>query len=464
MLQSMLDELPPTPEAPERTQHDTGLSRLKGAMDGVSALKQVGNEAVMASVASTEPEIPLQTSQPIASKPTTSTVQINSIPSFNSEQGTLAASTTPPLSDNELSPTPTTEGVSSKRPPAATLPSVAARTLATAPVSQGPPSIPPSFRAQTTPVRPIHPPSRVQHKYSPAVPSPLSKVVRITESPPSSPESRAQKAVNRVSVIAEEDEEEVITPPEAERIAEEVQEAEEEVEDLAVNLGGRQGSLSPLSRIMNMGLSPAIAPTLAIPSFPGLLGTGSLAQDLLGKPKETELFGKIPGGFQLGTALQSQPLLPNPAKGTAKVAKTIRTTMTAGGTTGARVQAKGRQEVKPKAKGQVVLGENRPSSKESTTSSSDAGSSSEGRSSSRASSSKKSATGLGTGKPIAAKGRIKEKENDTKRKPIVASKQGPVKKPAPTKPVAKPSVRAAIKKPVAAASTRPGASKVSAKG
>lgn len=447
-VQSILDDLPPTPEAPGRSQPTQTLSESRPFTDlvGTGARKEVKlglGTIVSSSIPGIAPTTePMPISAEVPSKATHPPP--NSVLVF--EQAALGASTTPPFSEDELSPTSPTEQLS--------------RSLHNAPTSrtahQMAPALPTSFRTQTTPVRPVFQQGRIQHKYSPAVPSPLSRVVRV-ESPPSSPESNAQREAQRPPVIAEEEEEEEEVVAGAQIVAVEEAAAEEpdEVEEPPLHIGGRPGSLSPLSRIMNMGLSPAIAPTLAIPSFPGLLGTGPLKQDLLAKPKQTTIgFGKMPGGFQLGTAIQAQSLLTNTTTATGTTRMTAKTIKTTAVTT----KQKPKQEQRPKPT-KVAFAESRPrSSKESTSSSGSAGSSSEGRTS--RTSSKTSAGGGAVPKPNngVVKGAVKGKENEVKRKPIVSSRPAPIKKPAPavTKLVTKAPVANTIKRTAGVApSTKP---------
>lgn len=451
MLRSVLDDLPPTPEAersepvdpPVPTKPLVNLASTVEIQPTKKSNQPMTKQAATQVAPSTQSTV---ISSALSSKPPLKPTQAppNPLP-LVLEQAVLGASTTPPFSEDELSPTSPTEQLS--------------RSLHNAAPSkpnppQAPPALPPSFRTQTTPVRPTYPYARIQHKFSPAIPSPLSKMVRV-ESPPSSPESKAQQEAQRPAVIAEEDEEseEAESPVKVDIIAPEeaLEEDDDELEEMPANIGRRPGSLSPLSRIMNMGLSPAIAPTLAISSFPGLLGTGPLSQDLITKPKQTTLgFGNMPGGFQLGIAIQASSLPPNTTSvatsGTTRMtAKTIKTTAMIS----TKQKPKQEQKVKPT---KVALVENRPrSSKDSETSSEGAGSSNDGRTS--RTSSKTSATGgrvamkpkLGVTKPS-----VKEKENEgVKRKPVASSKPAPAKKaaPAPTRPpVAKAPTAATIKK------------------
>jgi hypothetical protein len=267
-------------------------------------------------------------------------------------------------------------------------------------------------------------------------------MVRIVESPPSSPESKAQKGTSqRPPVIAEEDEEReedegmdcnVVPPSPQEQKEQPVVSDEVVAADVSIprEVEPRPGSLSPLSRILQMGLSPAIAPTLAVSSFPGLLGTGSLAQDLLVRPKPLVKglglgglgFGNIPGGFQLGTAITGrvQANVGNGANGgTRMVARTVKTIKAPA------ITATTKEKTKPK---KAVFGENRPRSSKESTSSSGSGESGDSRSSAT---SRKRAPITGAGvKPRAAAG-VVGKENEAKRKAAVAAstKVMAVKKP-----------------------------------
>ncbi|CAG7853764.1 SubName: Full=Uncharacterized protein {ECO:0000313/EMBL:CCA68032.1} [Serendipita indica DSM 11827] len=389
MVQSILDDLPPTPDASGKAQPEPvkSVEEPKPAVVPQSSLSQPHVPSTQSIVTQ---DIKIASVVPALQQP----------PALDMERVAVGTSTTP-TTEEELSPTSPTEQRSNTKP-----------TIRA-------PAVPPRFRMQKTPKRRIHPQARSAHKYSPAVPSPLSRMIQATESPPSSPESKAQRAASRPPVIAEEDESD--QGHEDIKVFEEIKAVAEEIEVVAVDkpVEPRAGSLSPLSRIMNMGLSPAIAPTLAISSFPGLLGTGSLTQNLAKSRQPIKGFGDMPGGFQLGTAIDPQSSTSNSAPVVPKKAKA--TTIT-------------KQRLPPPPK--KVFGENHPrTSKESTSSSGSAPSTSDGRSS--AASNKKSTTsavprvrGKATAPPT-------DKEN--------------VKKPAPTKPVV-------TRKPVSVV-TRPAAPK-----
>ncbi|KAG8836352.1 hypothetical protein FRC17_005638 [Serendipita sp. 399] len=401
MVQSILDDLPPTPEPVDKPQ--AAYSRSRSEVEdhrrkigkSSAGVTSVGPISTSISASKFEPAQP-----PVPSvQPTIPETATNQQPPSELETMVLVASTTPPMTEEEISPISPTEPLP-QTSKAATQPSIA-----------------PHARLQKTPVRRSNTHVRIQHKYSPAVPSPLSRMVRTTDSPPSSPESKAQRDAQRPPVIAEEDEE-VTT------VVEEIQAVAEEVQVKATD--GRPGSLSPLSRIMNMGLSPAIAPTLAVSSFPGLLGTGSISQNLLAKPRQgIKGFGAIPDSFTLGTAIQPRP--------------TVDTT------TGAKRSAKVSTITKPRLPPPQpkVLGESKPrASKESTSSSSSAGSTTDGKSSSTAS--KRSAPSVGAG--VRPKKEISsarsDKENQKKQGQVKATTatKATVKSVAPTKPALKAPV------------------------
>ena len=130
-------------------------------------------------------------------------------------------------------------------------------------------AIPPHLK---TPVRPLFSVPK-KHKYSPVVPSPLSRLAMMGESPspPGSPEPAAMK---------------MLQPVEEERTAELYEqflhgrhEADSEDEDIFSDGGSDLGeddlqnsSSSPLTHILNMGASPALAPLVSGFQFPGLFG------------------------------------------------------------------------------------------------------------------------------------------------------------------------------------------------
>ncbi|KAG8758300.1 hypothetical protein FRC14_000358 [Serendipita sp. 396] len=398
MVQSILDDLPPTPEPSDKPYFPHSRPKAlveeqksKALGKSHSATLRVSNGGEIATKVTSIPKVePVQSSvliQNSTSEPQTTTTPLL----LELERMELPVSTTPPITEDELSPTSPTDEPSqaSKR-------------------ASKPPSNSLHSRLQKTPVRRTNAHVRMQHKYSPVVPSPLSRM-RTVDSPPSSPESKAQQETQRPPVIVEEDEEE-----EGAAIVEEIKTIAEEVEPKAPD--ERRGSLSPLSRIMNMGLSPAIAPTLAVSSFPGLLGTGSISQNLLSKPRQTAKgFGAIPSTFSLGTAIQPRP--PTENTGLQKTVKA--TTIT-----------KPRLPPQPKK----VLGENKPRvSKESTSSSSSSGSTTDGRSSSA--SSKKNATIAVRSKKDVPSTRS-DKENEKKGQvKATAMKRAPIKAIAPTRPL-----------------------------
>jgi hypothetical protein len=409
MVQTMLDDLPPTPEPQAKASSGISLTQQHQTDIPVSAPLL---PLTRPSITSTVIPVP-SSSQPLMRQPATTMNSIKQkkveteasqpLTRLVIEKDPLAISTTPPLTDGGLSPTSPTEKLSN---------SVKAVIQETQnPVKSAmhvPPVLPPHLRSQKTPVKRSHSQARAQHKYSPAVPSPLSRIVKTAESPPSSPESKTQRENQRPPVIPEEDEEseeKLILNTEA---LETVVKEDTPIisEDMPATTSARPGSLSPLSRIMNMGLSPAIAPTLAISSFPGLLGNGRLTQDLITKPKQTlKGFGDIPGGFQLGAPIQVNSK-----------------------TTVASMSSKPKVQ-KPKRE---VFGEHRSRSSKDSTSSSG----SDGKSS--ATSSKKSSAGVRTTNPKLAGG-MRNKENDAKKLATVTApnKATSFKRPvAPSVPVA----------------------------
>jgi hypothetical protein len=434
MVQSILDDLPGTPEAPGRPT----TVQAEAVPEKPASNLAASSKAAKPSRVTRKPFPPLppvhqtveattvpckQHAAPLPSK----APQTTTVPALNLERGTLGASTTPPMSEDDVtSPTSPTDQRLSAGPPSSSSNPDKTKTQSQSTTT----ALPPHLRStQTTPVRPTFPQGRIQHKYSPAVPSPLSRMVRIVESPPSSPESKAQKgASQRPPVIAEEDEEQAegnsmdgnAAPPppqepeERPAVSEEAMAADVQIPQEAEP---RPGSLSPLSRILHMGLSPAIAPTLAVSSFPGLLGTGSLAQDLLARPKPLGKglglgglgFGNIPGGFQLGTAITGrvQANAGNGTNGRARmVAKTVKTVKVPANTTAAK------EKTKPK---KVVFGENRPRSSKESTSSSGSGESGDSRSS--ATSGKRAAPTVRPG----VTGGVVGKENEARRKAAAAA-------------------------------------------
>jgi len=129
-------------------------------------------------------------------------------------------------------------------------------------------AIPPHLK---TPVRPLISVPK-KHKYSPVVPSPLSRIAMMGESPspPSSPEPAAMKKLQPV--------EEERTAELHEQFLQAQFEADSGDEDIfSDNDSGPEDDLqdstnSPLTHILNMGASPALAPLVSGFQFPGLLG------------------------------------------------------------------------------------------------------------------------------------------------------------------------------------------------
>jgi len=133
-------------------------------------------------------------------------------------------------------------------------------------------AIPPHLK---TPVRPLFSVPK-KHKYSPVVPSPLSRIAMMIESPspPSSPEPTAMKKLQPV--------EEERTAELHEQFLQAYREADSGDEDIFDNDSDDESDLgeddllgstnSPLTHILNMGASPALAPLVSGFQFPGLLG------------------------------------------------------------------------------------------------------------------------------------------------------------------------------------------------
>jgi hypothetical protein len=130
-------------------------------------------------------------------------------------------------------------------------------------------AIPPHLK---TPVRPLFSVPKT-HKYSPVVPSPLSRIAMMGESPspPSSPEPAAMKKLQPV--------EEERTAELYEQFLQAQLEADSGDEDVLSENDSepgeddtQDGSGSPLTHILNMGASPALAPLVSGFQFPGLFG------------------------------------------------------------------------------------------------------------------------------------------------------------------------------------------------
>jgi hypothetical protein len=148
-------------------------------------------------------------------------------------------------------------------------------------VSRGPLRSPEKKGAQTgiaipphlkTPIRPLFNVPKT-HKYSPAVPSPLSRIAMMGESPspPGSPEPAAMKKLQPV--------EEERTADLHEQFLQAHLEADSGDEDFFSEDDSQLGeddtqdnNGSPLTHILNMGASPALAPLVSGFQFPGLLG------------------------------------------------------------------------------------------------------------------------------------------------------------------------------------------------
>lgn len=130
-------------------------------------------------------------------------------------------------------------------------------------------AIPPHLK---TPVRPLFSVPK-KHKYSPVVPSPLSRIAMMgsSPSPPSSPEPAAMKKLQPVEEerTAELHEQFLQARLEADSGDEDIfsdNDSEPDEDDTQDSNG------SPLTHILNMGASPALAPLVSGFQFPGLLG------------------------------------------------------------------------------------------------------------------------------------------------------------------------------------------------
>jgi hypothetical protein len=171
---------------------------------------------------------------------------------------------------------------------------------------------------------------------------------------------------------------------------------------------------------MNMGLSPAIAPTLAISSFPGLLGTGPLSSGLFPGPKPiAKGFGAMPGSLQLGTIIEAKP-----------VARITKAASKSGISKIIKSQAKPAPGAKPSRpkKEPVILAENRPRSSKESTSSDGSGSSGSDRKSSTSTTSGKRVTTIKTQGNQNAKQKVgidKVKGKENVDKPSMQSKKAP---------------------------------------
>lgn len=452
MFQSMLDDLPPTPEAAGRpVQKETST---KPAIDSVAVTKPPkqpsrGNLKQPSVRQSTEViEVPNHEPSAIPTTSKSSAQPVSTVPSAKHNKPTLAASTTPPISPDNLSPASSMDQQSNVLNPGLDAELVQPKKTRPQPDSTSDKAkaeaskrsnatttapVPHHMRTQTTPVRPTYGAGRAQHKYSPAVPSPLSRVVRVVESPPSSPESKAQaQRAQRPPVIAEEDEEDEVKDEAGNGVPgtqQDEQPTDTSDDDAIPEVEPRPGSLSPLSRILQMGLSPAIAPTLAVSSFPGLLGTGPklggnpqpLTKGLglgLGNKVATGFggFGSMPGGFQLGTAITGRVQTSAASKGaggTRQVAKTVKTATTVKTIKPSAAVTKQKQPKPPK----VVFGENRRTSESTSSSGSSESAGPSGSGSGRSSAASNKPSG-GTSNPrnaVTAGGMV-GKENEAKRR------------------------------------------------
>lgn len=130
-------------------------------------------------------------------------------------------------------------------------------------------AIPPHLK---TPVRPLFSVPK-KHKYSPVVPSPLSRIAMMGQSP-SPPRSPEPAAIKKLQPVEEERTAELY-----EQFLHARNEADSGDEDIFSDgdselceddLRGSSGS--PLTHILNMGASPALAPLVSGFQFPGLFG------------------------------------------------------------------------------------------------------------------------------------------------------------------------------------------------
>ena len=138
-------------------------------------------------------------------------------------------------------------------------------------------AIPPHLK---TPVRPLFSVPKT-HKYSPVVPSPLSRIALMGESPspPSSPEPAAMKKLQpveeeRTAELQEQDLQAHLEPDSGDEDIFSDNDSELGEDDL------QDSHSSPLTHILNMGASPALAPLVSGFQFPGLLGPLNLAVEL----------------------------------------------------------------------------------------------------------------------------------------------------------------------------------------
>lgn len=130
-------------------------------------------------------------------------------------------------------------------------------------------AIPPHLK---TPVRPLFSVPKT-HKYSPVVPSPLSRIALMGESPspPSSPEPAAMKKLQpveeeRTAELQEQDLQAHLEPDSGDEDIFSDNDSELDEDDTG------DSNNSPLTHILNMGASPALAPLVSGFQFPGLLG------------------------------------------------------------------------------------------------------------------------------------------------------------------------------------------------
>jgi hypothetical protein len=131
-------------------------------------------------------------------------------------------------------------------------------------------AIPPHLK---TPVRPLFSVPK-KHKYSPVVPSPLSRIAMMGKSP-SPPRSPEPAVIKKLQPVEEERTTELY-----EQFLQARLEADSGDEDNFSCDGSepyeddlQDSTSSPLTHILNMGTSPALAPLVSGFQFPGLLGT-----------------------------------------------------------------------------------------------------------------------------------------------------------------------------------------------
>ena len=130
-------------------------------------------------------------------------------------------------------------------------------------------AIPPHLK---TPVRPLVSVPK-KHKFSPVVPSPLSRIAIMGESPspPGSPEPAAMKQLQpveeeRTAELQEQYLQGHLEPDSGEEDIFSDNDSEPDEDDT------QDSNSSPLTHILNMGASPALAPLVSGFQFPGLLG------------------------------------------------------------------------------------------------------------------------------------------------------------------------------------------------